>query len=472
MNNTAYIRDIASLEQLRIAIARFCEESENQLQAIDSKLQSRIGNLKSLESQFQRTIKLAEDELKSANSYLFSCEANTDEDDEGNTTYPNCDSEQEDVINCRKRLELAEHNYSSFKREIRNLEQSIAEYQNPKVKYRTLIQFEKEAATSSLKQLINGAEDYLSVSSSLNNGFENGLGLTEAVAKIEPIMIFAATVGVAEIIVMSIVSFFGSGGSLFRVLNKNKKGLVTTTYTENGTERICSELKIEKRETGNIGKIISVNIPSSLQNEKIGKQLINNMESTCRANDCKEISGWANSSNVGFYQGLNYQTRNKINEAGAEVFKLLESDFFNLQQKAKEAFEDLDDSAFIHSQNLGKQEVNPLNIISPDEMNDETFWQQHGENQHRYFDLIEKYDRCRDELSSGKTLDQIRNENSWVANAYDVFHGSEPIRLLKSGDYYRIDSNGRHRVAAAQMYYLQTGKTIQLNAEVFEKKLS
>ena len=142
MSNTAYIRDIASLEQLRIAIARFCEESENQLQAIDSKLQSRIGNLKSLKSQFQTMIETAQDELRSANGSLSSCEANTDEDEEGNTTYPNCDSEQEDVIDCRKRLELAEHNYNSFKLEIRNLEKSIAEYQNPKVKYRTLIQFE------------------------------------------------------------------------------------------------------------------------------------------------------------------------------------------------------------------------------------------------------------------------------------------------------------------------------------------
>lgn len=470
MSNTAYIRDIASLEQLRIAIARFCEESENQLQAIDSKLQSRIGNLKSLKSQFQTMIETAQDELRSANGSLSSCEANTDEDEEGNTTYPNCDSEQEDVIDCIKRLELAEHNYNSFKREIRNLEKSIAEYQNPKVKYRTLIQFEKEAATSSLKQLINGAEDYLSVSSPLHNGFENGLGLTEAVAKIDPTMILATTVGVAEIIVMSMFSFLSLGGSLFSVSNKSKKGLVTTTYTDNEKEHICSELKIEKRETGNIGKIVSVNIPSSLQNEKIGKHLVNNMEATCRANDCKEISGWANSSNVGFYQGLNYQTRNEIKETGAEVFKPLESNFFSSQQKAKASFENLDDAAFIKSNNLGKQEVNPLNVISPDEMDDEKFWQQHGENQNRYFDLIEKYDRCREELNHGKTLDQIRKEDSWVANAYDVFHGSEPIRLLKSGDHYRIDSNGRHRVAAAQLYYMQTGKTIPLTAEVFEKK--
>ena len=58
----------------------------------------------------------------------------------------------------------------------------------------------------------------------------------------------------------------------------------------------------------------------------------------------------------------------------------------------------------------------------------------------------------------------------WDANAHAVFHGSEPIRLLKLGDYYQIDSNGRHRIAAAQAYYLQTGIAVDLPVDVFEKK--
>lgn len=469
MSKSAYIRDFASLEQLRIAIARFCEESEDQLQAIDSKLQSRIRNLKSLESQFQRMMESAQEDLRNARNYLSSCEARTSEDEDGNIEHPHCNIEQEDLVNCQRRLERAEHNYNSFKKEIRNLEASIAEYQRPRVKYRTLIQFEKEAATSSLKQLINGAEDYLSVTSPLGNGLSHGLGLTDAIAKIDPTMILAATVGVAEIMIMSVFSFLGLGGKLFSVSNKKKNGIITTAFIENGTEHICSELKIEKRESGNFGKILSVNIPPSLQTEKVGKQLVGNMEATCRANDCKEINGWTNTNNIPFYKGLGYETRNEIKETGGEVFKPLESNFFDSQQNAKAAFQNLNNAAFTGSRNLGKQQVNPLNVISPDEMNDEKFWNQHGETQNRYFDLIEKYEKCDSLLKQGKTLDEIRKEDSWVANAHDVFHGSEPIRLLKSGDYYQIDSNGRHRVAAAQMYYLQTGKTINLTADVLEK---
>lgn len=470
MSSSAYIRDITSLEELRIAIARFCEESENQLHAIDSKLQSRIGNLKAIESQFQRMIEFAQDDLRNANRALTSCEANTYEDEDGNTVYPDCYSEIEEVIECKKRLALAEHNYNSFRREIRNLEIAIAEYQNPKLKYRTLIQFEKEAATSSLKQLINGAEDYLSVNSPLTNRLTNGLGLTEAVAKVDPTMILATTVGVAEIIFLSVFSFFGLGGSLFSVSNKKKNGLISTTYLENGSELTCSELKIENKDSANYGIIVSVNIPPSLRNEKVGKHIVQNMEANCRANDCKEIYGWANEANTLFYKGLGYETRNEVKESGSEVFKPLNSSFFSIQQNAKLAFKDLSNSSFIGADNLGRKEINPLKVISPDELSDVKFWNQHGLDQTKYIDLIDKYQKCQDELKKGKSLDEIRKEDMWIANAHDVFHGSEPIRLFKSGDYYQIDTNGRHRIAAAQAYFLQTGKTVELPADVFEKK--
>ena len=414
-------------------------------------------------------IESAQEDLRNANRALLSCEADTYADEEGYTYYPDCEYEKEEVIECKRRLEHAEHNYNVFRREIRNLEISISEYQNPKVKYRTLIQFEKDAARSSLKQLINGAEDYLSISSPMNVCLLNGLGLAESVTKFDPTMVHSTPVGNGELIVMSKFSFSGLGGSLYSVSNKSKKGLVTTTYSEKGTEYICSELKIENKETGSIGKIVSVNIPSSLKNEKIGKYLVNNMEAICRANDCKEISGWANTSNVAFYQGLDYQTRNELKEAGAEVFKPLDSSFSKMQQNAKAAFESLSNVDFIKNRNLGKQQVNPMSILSPDEMNDEKFWQHHGENQKRYLDLIEKYDRCLSELNNGKTLEQIRKEDPWVANSYSVFHSTSPIKLFKSGVYYRIDS-GNHRVAAAQMYFLKTGKTIPIVAIVIEKE--
>lgn len=464
------VKNIELLEQLRIAIIRFCETSERELSAIDSRIQTRLNSLTSLESKFVNAVESAKDELRSAKRDLSSCKADTYEDEDGYEHEPDCDYEQDEVYACEKKLAKAEHNYSSFKKEVNRIKLSIEQYQKMRVRYRSILTWEKEHAPSSLKLLINGAEDYLSVSSPISNPLSNGLGLTEAVAKVDPTMILAATVGVAEIIFMSVFSFLGLGGSLFSVRNKKKNGIITTTYSDNGVEHTCSELKIENRASNNFGKIVSVNIPPSLQNEKVGKHLIQNMEANSRANDCKEIYGWANEANTPFYKNLGYETRNEIKESGSEVFKPLNSNFSSLQQNAKAAFQNLNNADFIGASNLGKQEVNPLNVIAPDEMTDEKFWNQHGEDQTRYFDLVEKYQKCKDELSKGKSLDEIRKEDFWVANAHDVFHGSEPIRLLKSGDYYQIDSNGRHRIAAAQIHYLQTGKIINLPADVFEKK--
>ena len=469
MSNTAFIRDITSLEELRVAIARFCEESENQLQTIDSKLQSRIGNLKSLESQFQRMIESAQEDLRFANQALSLCEANTYEDEDGNIEYSDCEYEQKEVIECRKRLELAEHNYNSFRREIRNLEIAIAEYQNPKVKYKAFIQFEKEAATSSLKQLINGAEDYVSVPSPLSNVLTNGLGLTEAVSKVDPPIILTPTVGVTEIIFMSVFSFIGLGGSLHNVSNKKKNGLITTSYLESGIEHTCSELKIEKKNSINYGKILSVNIPPSLQKERIGRYLVQNMEANCRANDCKEIYGWAHEANTSFYKGLGYETRNAVKESGGEIYKPLNSNFSSLQREAKSFFEN---TVVNKRKELGVIEVNPLNIVTPADFEDEVFWHQHmPEGRIRYMEQIDGYLKCKKLITDGKTIDDIKREDFNSAIAYESFiykAGGDTIRLEKHGDFYRVNGGGRHRVTAAQLYYLQTGEIIPLTAHVEE----
>jgi len=283
-------------------------------------------------------------------------------------------------------------------------------------------------------------------------------------------MVIAAAVGVAEILIMSVFAFLGASGNSYSISNKNSNGLITSTLLTEGKEYICSELKIDKKESVNSGKIVSVNIPQNLQNEKIGKHLIINMESTCRANDCKEISGWATSNNIKFYQGLGYQTRNEIKESGAEIFKPLESDFSDTQQKAHNAFENISDATFINSKNFGKLHVNPLHVISPAEINEEKFWKQHDrDGMERYIDQIEKYEKCKELISKGGTLDEIRKSDFKLVIAYENFVSKgDTIRLQKNGDYYKIDGGGRHRVAAAQIYFLRTGKIVPIEAEVKE----
>lgn len=461
------IRDIASLEQLRVAIARFCDSCGN-LAEIDSMLQARIGHLKNLESKFKLEIKSAKDDLRSAQSALRSCESNTYQDDEGNTIYPDCSFEQGEILDCQKSLQIAEHKFQIYKQQIHYIEKAVAEYQIPKLKFRNLIQFKKEAAVSSLKQLINGAEDYLSVSTPHCDSLAvSESGSSKAPTKADQTMAMgAATVGVVDLMFFSLFTFLGLSGKKYSISNSASNGIVTSSLTQ--ANDVCSKLKIENKNGISYAKIISISIPSSLHQEESGRHLTQNMETICRANDCKEIAVWANSTNVDFYKKMGYEVRSEIKDTGAEVFKVFDSHFSDKQKKAKAAFTHINNADFIKSNDLGMQFVNPLDIIAPEEANDNKFWSQHGEDLERYLNLIEQYDQCTQLQKNGKTLDEIRKQDSWLANAHDIFSGKEPVKLQKVGDYYRIDG-GRHRVAAAQIYYMRTGKIVPLVASAFER---
>jgi len=470
MNTSVIIRDLSSLGQLRTAIARFCEDNLEQVIQLESRIESRLDTLRSQESYFISQIEDAKNRLDQAKNALYACESDSYEDEDGNEITPDCSYEQEELYECRRDLADAEDTYRSFKKEIQNIELAIATYQLPKVKYKSFIQTEKENATHGLTQLINGAEDYLAASTLGGGDSIHDLNITDLIAKHDPTMILATAVGVAELMMMGAFSFLGISGSNVKVNNQNKNGVISTTYTDKDGDHVCSELKIARKESGNIGKILSVAIPASLESEKVGKHLVQNMESICRQNDCKEISGWSNSKNINFYKTLNYQTRHEIKDSGAEIFKPLNSDFQSNQESAKISFAADAGTEFSIQRKWHKREINPLKVITPDEVDDEKFWVQHDrDGLTRYIDLIEKYERCQQELNSGKTLDQIRSEDLMIANAHDVFHGRDPIRLVKSGDFFRIEENGRHRIAAAQTYYFQTGKIISLPAEVYEK---
>ena len=84
---------------------------------------------------------------------------------------------------------------------------------------------------------------------------------------------------------------------------------------------------------------------------------------------------------------------------------------------------------------------------------------------------IEGYLKCKGLIEKGKTLDELKRDDFSSAIAYENFihkAGGDTIRLQKHGDYFRGDGGGRHRVAAAQLYYLQTWIIVQLTTEVEE----
>jgi len=465
----AVIRSLESLEQLRVAIISFCEKNDWELYAIDSKIQTRLNALVTLETRFLRAVEAAKDNLRQAIRDLNSCRADSYVDENGNRHEPDCSSEQGEVYKCEQELAKAERNYSIFKSEVSKVKKSIDEHKNKQVRYRTIIRCEKEEAPNCLRQLINGAEDYISVLLSGSVFDVNGPGDNEPKG-VPASQAAKVPAGMQELFFLKEFSFTNPEGAVFSFINRKEGSHIITLYSGNGSEYVCSELIIECKGTDRHGKILSISIPQSLQHEKAGKYLVHNMEINSRANDCKSIYGWANESNIQFYGALGYQSRNEIKGAGCEIYKLLDSIFFTLQQMAKNVFNELADTDYLEVIKLGMEEINPLNIISPVECNDENFWEQHGLNQVKYINLIESYEKCREELKKEKTLDEIRLQEESIASAYDIFHGAEAICLLRYNGYYQMYGKGRHWVAAAQLYYLRTGKIINLPAGIFEKK--
>ncbi len=141
----------------------------------------------------------------------------------------------------------------------------------------------------------------------------------------------------------------------------------------------------------------------------------------------------------------------------------------DMQKKAIEAFKSLPRGHFHSAVDKGMQEINPIHVMTPNIAEREGFWQMHDPNyeESTYLDLIINYDKCRQELEAGETLDEIRTVNQDIAHAYDIFYGSEPVKLLKFGDFYEVDA-GNHRIKAAQDLFLQTGIIINIPARIFE----
>lgn len=462
MSKSAFIRDIESLEQLRVAIIRFYEENQLQINAIDSKIESKLNLLKSNESRLISSIQIAEDNLHRAKSDLQFCESDTYEDDEGNTVYPNCDYEENEVINCRNELAIANNNYNIFKSSIRNLEQNIANYQKPKFQYKDKLNFTKEQASHSLSQLINGAEDYLSVNlqteTSSSNLFSENRNELKSVLD-------TLVLGVPKLILEGFYSFFSLLGNSYSFSNLIKKDIVDTVFRHNNENYNCSKLKIK----GQVGTILNIDIPSPIRGESVGKNILENVELICRTNGCKEINTWSSIENIEFYQKQGFAIRDKTENAGADVYKELDDNYDFLQKEAGKTFES--SSSYIEVERNDSIEVNPLLIVSPESFENTKFWKQRGSDgsPEKYIELLHLYTKGKTYISEGKTSDEIFSLNDKVHNAISVFQ-NQPIRLIKKGNYYQVDQ-GRHRVMAAQYHFKKTGQIIPLTADVIEYKL-
>lgn len=317
MSNTARIRDLQSLKALQISINNFCSGAQGALRTIDGDVNFQLQQMMAVGQQVEQAFKDAQQEFERTQRELSSCQAQKTQDKDGNEIRPNCSSQQDQVNNAHRQLEKTRQNYEIYKTQIAKVQFAILNYQNARSIFSMRLSFNQSAGVNSLKQLINGAENYLSVSFT-------GTSTNEKVIETDagPSPHYAArSLRDEDIVLEKYFKFRGESGMAYELLNMSAKGMVKTELHLNETNSLCSTLEFERKENSNRGKIVNIKIPADLSNEKVGRHLVMNMEHICRLNDCSEIFGWANQSNIEFYRILGYDLRNHVTGVGAEVFK-------------------------------------------------------------------------------------------------------------------------------------------------------
>jgi len=109
--------------------------------------------------------------------------------------------------------------------------------------------------------------------------------------------------------------------------------------------------------------------------------------------------------------------------------------------------------------------INPQDVfIEGFESNDEHFWNHHGHNKDSYLKLVERYEKAKDQIAQHGSLNHIPSDHPYKI-AYDAFNGNDKIVLDKYKGKYILSTDGRHRVAAAQILK-ERGHNVSISAKI------
>ncbi|MXV14814.1 hypothetical protein [Hufsiella ginkgonis] len=324
MGSSAYIRSIPSLRQLSSAIAQFCADNDYCLSAIDQHIQQKISHMEEMGDTIRKRVQHAQAELSMAESALDSCQSQRTRDSNGNEVRPDCSKQIAELQRCRRVYQEAQDKYQRYECEIGKVRQNIATYQVAHSAFKGRLVSLRIGATSSMSQLINGAENYRAVQT---QGVAPAFSASE---KQVPLSGFGAVNGSygsrpgGDVkIDQEWFECRGTNGVLIKLRNYLSAGVIRSMMKVNGGDFTCSELRIVRKGGKNMGQILKINIPDELKGEEVGKHFLSNMEDISRANQCDEINVWASLANLDFYRNLGYKERNERFMTGGEVFKNL-----------------------------------------------------------------------------------------------------------------------------------------------------
>ena len=104
---------------------------------------------------------------------------------------------------------------------------------------------------------------------------------------------------------------------------------------------------------------------------------------------------------------------------------------------------------FEYDKNMGY--VKPERIMMPVHDSNEDFWNRKGNTSDTYERFGERYDDIRTWQKNGGDLD-VLNQDPELSNAVKFWLNERPVKLTEYKDSFRVEEDGRHRVAVAKLY--------------------
>ena len=471
MSNQAYIRDISALRDLKNSLKKFSENSITILSNIESRINQEMSYLKSRKDLFLNALREAEDNLQEAKGSLRYCKSQgyyeTYGDGKRYWVEPDCSTEEEWITECMRILQTAKEKYQRCKQIVWRVENQIGMFEAEKVKFQRLIINHNENSVSVLTQLINGVEDYRSIQIPVVS--------TNSNASQKNVLIGTSTEIATNVISnMPVYHFEAKNKQQFEISNSVGGSNISFYISQNGrsiigNSKTCGNLKIKERNGQKIALITNISTPNTYQDMGVAEHILKNVEHIAKQNDFAEISGWADAHEIDFYLKQGYDVRNQIPNVGGEIYKSFSNKekFAETQDKIKTAFEGINQKLLNKEFHLEKSQltnnIDPKKILSPEI--DGKFWDHHGNRKEDYIKLIKNVNKHNHLIENGASIENIANSHPEFANAYEVCT-KNPIRLIKLNNYYMVDEDGRHRVAAAQLI----DENVKLTADVREAK--
>ncbi len=154
-----------------------------------------------------------------------------------------------------------------------------------------------------------------------------------------------------------------------------------------------------------------------------------------------------NGSEIAVRQFGRYQVDNNGFVKGENYAQYI--DYWNNYSDRKSRFERFDEPEIV---TISPSLVEGIPLYEHDVSNPEDFWSQHepGGTEQSFNEIASKIPLVKEELANGKPLSDILQDENLGACACIYFKPENMPEVIKCGDHYEFQSNGRHRILAAR----------------------